>query len=252
MPLKHPTRTNPKRGPQLPPVLLPRRNKATVRPHRLANEPQRGLKPLRRRPLHDAAGDRKHIRCSTCGQAISLLRARASPDEATNINFNPRPRHQVMPHRRRLHLRVPHRLWYLDYARTCTPPPPSCACALWRFRKTVAVRAWPRVEAVRKRPAVVLAPRKATTGGHAQPRRRRRRKRRKGCPRRMVPLARRGRVGRRTERRTAIGRICSSSAAWRLLCSYNHLALGRAGPTTCVAASSANRCYIGCHDVYRR
>ena len=180
MPLKHPTRTNPKRRPQLPPVLLPRRNKAAVRPHRLVNEPQRGLKPPRRRPLRDAAGDRKHIRCSTCGQAISLLRARASLDEATGINFN--PVHAI----RSYHIdgafifEFPHRLWYLDYARTCTPP---CACALWRFWKTVAVRAWTRVEAVRKRPAVVvvLAPRKATTGGHAQPRRRRRRKRRKGA-----------------------------------------------------------------------
>src|SRR5579863_7531674 len=49
------TRTIPKRRPPPPPVLLPGRNKATIRPHRLVNEPRRGLRPPlqppRRRPL---------------------------------------------------------------------------------------------------------------------------------------------------------------------------------------------------------
>ena len=67
-----------------------------IRPHRLANEPQRGLQPsegVREGRLHDTAEDRKRIRCSTCGQAISILspsKGKPWPCDAASI----KPKHR--------------------------------------------------------------------------------------------------------------------------------------------------------------
>jgi len=169
----------------------------------------------------------------------------SSPGEAASINLDHHPRHQVKPRRRHLHLRVP--------PQTLVPP------LRLHLRLLLCPRALTVLEDDRspcldsrqgssRRPSAVLAPLKAETRGSAQPR-----KRRKGNPRRMAPLARRGR--RRKEeggRRTDAGRACCRSAAWCLTCSYNPQARGQAGPITRVAAGSTNGRYIARSGVCQR
>ena len=95
---QHPRRTNPKKMAAAASGATPtrRRNKVAIRPHRLANEPQRGLQPpegVREGRLHDTAEDRKRIRCSTCGQAISIpspSKGKPWPCDAASIN----PKHR--------------------------------------------------------------------------------------------------------------------------------------------------------------
>ena len=169
----------------------------------------------------------------------------SSPGEAASINLDHHPRHQVKPRRRHLHLRVP--------PQTLVPP------LRLHLRLLLCPRALTVLEDDRspcldsrqgssRRPSAALAPLKAETCGSAHPR-----KRRKGSPRRMAPLARRGR--RRNEeggRRTDAGRACCRSAAWCLSCSYNPQARGQAGPITRVAAGSTNGRYIARSGVCQR
>ena len=163
------------------------------------------------------------------------FRARANPGEAASINSNHRPRHQVKPHRRPLH--------HCVAPQTLVPPlrphlhPPLRLRALTVLEDSRGACLDSRRGSSRQ-PPVVVASRKAATGGSAQPKRR---TRRKVSPQVIVPLAR----GGGTEgggQHTDVGR---ASAAWRFICSYGPPARGQAGPTTPVAASSANRRYIG-------
>jgi hypothetical protein len=92
----------------------------------LANELRTGLRSPRRHPfgwLHDASKDRKHIRCPSCGQVISVSseqgqvrkrQPKPPPSTSTGQAVSMAPSSSS-----------PHKLWYLDYAGTCTIP---CAC----------------------------------------------------------------------------------------------------------------------------
>jgi len=106
-----------KRPPPLP-VLLPRLNKAAIRPHRLANEPRRALQSPKRRSLRLALRRNRrpetHLLLHLWPSRLRSLRARSSPGGTASTSPNRRPRHQVMLHRRPLDLRVP--------AETLVPP----------------------------------------------------------------------------------------------------------------------------------
>jgi len=184
-PLKHPRRPIPKRRPPpASPVLLPRRDEAAILLHRLANEPRRGLLlslwppsrcPLRLAPRRSRRQEKHPLLHLWPGH---LPRARASPGEAVSINLNHRPRHQVKPHRRPLHLRVP--------PQTLVPPLRLHLRLLLRLQALTVLEdgRGPCLDSRQgssRRPTVVLATLKAETCGSPPPRRRR-----KGSPRRMA------------------------------------------------------------------
>ena len=260
--LGYPRRTIPKRRPPQPLVLPPWRNKAAFRPHRLADEPRRGLQPPlqppRRVPLGLAP---RHSRKLEMHPPLHLwpshlrpLRARSSPGKPTSINLNHRPRHQGEPHRRRLHLRVPHRVWYLDHARTC----PHLHLPLHLRALTVLEDGWGQCLESRRgssgRPCVVLGSRKAASGGSAQPKGR---KRRGGGRGKEEDPAKDGGSSSKGEgrgycrgKRVTRGRG-PAAAPQPLIFSYGRPAWVRATPAVPIAARPAIRRYVGPHCVGR-
>ena len=127
---------------------------------------------------------------------VDILLPAAVVTTAASINRNHRPRHQVKPHQRPLHLQVPPQ----------TLVHPLCPYLHLPLRlRALAVLEDDRGPCFDSRrgssrwPSVVLASRNAATGGSAQPKKVRVRVKEKG--RRTVPLARRGRAaggGRKT------------------------------------------------------
>jgi len=149
--------------------------------------------------LHGAAEDRKHVRCSTCGQVTSVLseqgQIRARQQASTQTTIHVRSNRIDGPFIFVSH----HRLWYLHYARTYTFLASPGSDGSGRLSRPVFGLASRQFEVVPSGPGF----RKAAAGGRAQPKRR---ERRNGNPRMMVPqLEEGGRVRRKEDDARARG-----------------------------------------------
>ena len=122
--------------------------------------------------------------------------AKPSPSSPVKDKFGRRNKHQLNHITRSSHIdgtfifKSRLRNWYLDYVHTCTFP---CFCELRRFRQMATTR--PVLGLESRQVEMALSGAGVMKDGNRRERTAEKEKRRKGCLRRMVPLARRGRAG---------------------------------------------------------